>query len=70
MKYKTYEELKEELGDKYDKYMYEINLELMKKIDRIKKHLKSKDFSERFQYESDEKLVRIELLEILGDPNE
>lgn len=34
MKYKTYIELKEELGDKYDKYMYDINLDLMKKIDK------------------------------------
>ena len=34
MEYKTYEELKDELGDKYDKYMYDINLDLMKKIDK------------------------------------
>lgn len=31
-KYKTFEELKKELGDKYDKYMYEINLDLLNKI--------------------------------------
>lgn len=33
MKYKTYEELKDELGDKYDKLMYDINLDLIKKIE-------------------------------------
>ena len=29
-KYKTFEELKEELGDKYDRFMYDMNLELVK----------------------------------------
>lgn len=34
-KYKTYEELKEELGDKFEEYMYEANIELLKKIDKV-----------------------------------
>ena len=33
-KYKTYEELKEELGDKFEYYMYEANIELMNNIDK------------------------------------
>ena len=33
-KYKTFEEIKEELGDKLEKYMYEANIELLTKIDR------------------------------------
>ena len=28
--------LKEELGDKYDEYMYEINLSLLKKIEKVR----------------------------------
>lgn len=35
-KYKTFEELKEELKDDYDKFMYDMNLELVKKIDQYK----------------------------------
>lgn len=34
-KYKTYEELKEELGNNYDLFMYEINLQLLMKIDKV-----------------------------------
>lgn len=30
MEYKTFEELKEELGHNYDKFMYDMNLELLK----------------------------------------
>lgn len=33
-KYKTYEELKEELGNKFDEYMYKSNIELLNKIDK------------------------------------
>lgn len=31
--YKTFEELKEELGEKFEEYMYKANIELLKKID-------------------------------------
>ena len=34
-KYKTFEEMKDELGDKFDKYMYESNIELLTKIDNV-----------------------------------
>lgn len=34
-KYKTFEELKEELGDKFDLYMYQINLDLMRRLDKV-----------------------------------
>lgn len=33
--YKTFEELKEELGNNYDLFMYEINLCLLQKIDKV-----------------------------------
>lgn len=32
-KYKTIEELKEELGDKFDDFMYKSNIELIRKLD-------------------------------------
>lgn len=35
LEYKTYEELKEELGNKYDTAMYEINLSALKEIERL-----------------------------------
>lgn len=35
MKYKTFEELKEELGDKFEEYMYKANIELLTKIDKV-----------------------------------
>lgn len=34
-KYKTFEEVKDELGDKLDKYMYKANIELLTKIDNV-----------------------------------
>lgn len=34
--YKTFEELKGELKDKYDKFMYNMNLELVKKLNQHK----------------------------------
>ena len=34
LKNKTLEELKEELGDKFDEYMYKANIELLTKIDK------------------------------------
>ena len=35
-KYKTFEELKEEFGDKFENYMYKANIELLNKLDKIK----------------------------------
>lgn len=39
-KYKTFEELKEELGNNYDLFMYEINLQLLIKIDKAVEYIK------------------------------
>lgn len=39
-KYKTFEELKEEFGDKFEDYMYKANIELLNKLDKIKEKLK------------------------------
>lgn len=33
-KYKTFEELKEELGNKFEEYMYKANIELLEKRDK------------------------------------
>ena len=44
-KYKTFNELKDELGDKFDDYMYNANLELLKKIDRIKEIIENKNIT-------------------------
>jgi hypothetical protein len=38
-KYKTFEELKEELGDKFEEYMYKANIELLNKLDKIKEYI-------------------------------
>lgn len=40
-KYKTFEEMKNELGDKLDKYMYEANIELLTKIDSVVRKLEN-----------------------------
>ena len=40
-KYKTSEEMKDELGDKLDKYMYESNIELLTKIDNVVRKLEN-----------------------------
>lgn len=40
-KYKTFEEMKDELGDKLDKYMYEANIELLTKIDNVVRKLEN-----------------------------
>lgn len=39
-KYKTFEELKEELGDKFEEYMYKSNIELLTKIDKAIEYIK------------------------------
>lgn len=38
-KYKTFEELKKELGDKFEEYMYKANIELLTKIDKATKKI-------------------------------
>lgn len=38
-KYKTFEELKDELGDKLAEYMYGANINLLTKIEKIEKYL-------------------------------
>ena len=39
MKYKTFEELKEELGDKFEEYMYGANINLLTIIDKALKKI-------------------------------
>ena len=33
--YKTFEELKEELGDKFEEFMYKANIELLDKVNQL-----------------------------------
>lgn len=42
-KYKTFEKLKEELGDKFEEYMYKSNIELLTKIDKVREYLKERE---------------------------
>jgi NTP pyrophosphatase (non-canonical NTP hydrolase) len=44
-KYKTLEELKEELGDKLEDYMYNANIELLKQIDEIRRIIENKNIT-------------------------
>ena len=52
-KYKTFEEMKNELGDKLDKYMYEANIELLTKIDNVVRKLEN-------SIESIDKKIKVE----------
>lgn len=67
-KYKTFEELKEELGDKFEEYMYKANIELLTKIDKVIEHIK--DFEIQAKHINDEiyldETLSNKLLEILG----
>ena len=46
-KYKTFEELKKELGDKFEEYMYKSNIELLNKIDKAIEYLETKRIREK-----------------------
>lgn len=67
--YKTYEELKEELGNNYDLFMYEINLCLLQKIDKAIEYIKENiyDLDTHYVEQEKERLDLEELLKILGD---
>lgn len=43
VKYKTFEELKEELGDKFEDYMYKANINLLNKLHKIKEIMDEDD---------------------------
>lgn len=65
-KYKTFEELKEELGNKFEEYMYKSNIELLEKIDKaieiIKRSAGYKGICTQPETDTFSKL-----LELLGD---
>lgn len=44
--YKSYEKLKEELGDNFDDYMYKSNIELLTKIDKAAEYINKKFVSQ------------------------
>lgn len=74
-KYKTFEELKEELGDKFEEYMYKANIELLSKIENAIDFIKynsgmiSKWTNIKSRYAQEELSTDQldDLLEILGD---
>lgn len=39
MKYKTLEQLKKEFGNKFDEFMYQSNIELVKKVDKAVEYI-------------------------------
>lgn len=57
--YKTFEKLKEELGDKFEEYMYKANIELLNKID------KAIDYIEKHRAGFVQPIKYLELLDIL-----
>ena len=64
-KYKTFEELKEELGDKFEEYMYKSNIELLERIDNTIEYIKNCTMGGDNVYVDN---IEVEaLLEILGD---
>lgn len=64
-KYKTFEELKEELGDKFEEYMYKSNIELLTRIDKAREYLKERE--EDNMCCSVCSVMSDKLLKILGD---
>ncbi len=69
-KYKTFEELKEELGDKFEEYIYKANIELLIKTDKAIELIKNmkivanyKDTTKYSKFEETDKGK--ELLDIL-----
>lgn len=76
--YKTFEELKEELGDKFEDYMYKANIELLNKLqqkeniikevrEKIKNHLYAKTILSDMY--SDNEIFEF-ILEKIGDIDE
>lgn len=65
-KYKTFEELKEELGDKFEDYMYKANIELLNKLYKIKE----KQLNTRRLYLKDLQDLYDYILELLEEVNE
>ena len=70
-KYKTYEELKEELGDKFEEFMYKANIELLTKIDKAIEYIENNAKPYAFSDKMLKKECILKLLEILkGGSNE
>ena len=49
-KYKTFEELKEELGDKFEEYMYNANIELLEKKDKAIEYITIEQLYTNYQW--------------------
>ena len=60
-KYKTFEKLKEELGDRFEEFMYNSNIELLEKIDKAREYTKHIDDWDIKDF------VREDILDILED---
>ena len=65
--YKTFEELKEELGDKFEDYMYKVNIELLNKLQQkeniikeVREYIKeNEDYFYNYPLVSRERLLEI-----------
>ena len=70
-KYKTFEELKEELGDEFEDFLYKANIELLTKIDNAIEYIKKESW---FCYKDNKEVLDRtpveKLLNILGDNKE
>lgn len=68
---KTYDELKEELGNKYDTAMYEINISALKEIERLNNIIKRLEEDLREMYltfgEFSEEYTENRIKELKGD---
>ena len=67
-KYKTFEELKEELGDKYDRFMYDMNIQLHSNWNSLREDLKRYDLT--YLHETGEHQLADAIEDILDKMNE
>ena len=57
---KSMEELKKELGNKYDEIMYKMNLELLKRMDKAIEYIENYDIGMPYQdFVKKEKLLNV-----------
>ena len=55
--YKSLEQLKEELGDKFEKYMYNANIQLLERIDDVIRMLERIKENRKTPYTMEEKII-------------
>ena len=64
--YKTFEELKEELKDKFEEFMYKANIELLEKVNQLETNRdEAIEYIKIYTNDYTEKLEMIEILYLL-----